>query len=229
MRTARWRAGRCCSAATKARRSVSWACGDLGGIAVAGVRQHAGVGDRLEPARPRAACSSVLSGVPTSVSSIGRARRLRPLSMSMHTLVAIRYSQDFSADRPSKRSSLAPRAQHRLLHGVLGLEGGSRASGSSSRSARGGTARAAVQGRPLHGPQGERSSSDGKRTRTRVHPDRRIAGPGTNRCRDRRRVRYGPPTCLRFARSAIRSGAVRHGGVAGGVGRGHRPTARAQQ
>ena len=49
---------------------------------------------------------SVLSGVPTSVSSIGRARRWRPLSMSMQTFVAIRYSQDFSAERPSKRSML---------------------------------------------------------------------------------------------------------------------------
>ena len=36
--------------------------------------------------------------------SIGSARRLRPLSMSKHTFVAMRYSQDRSADRPSNRS-----------------------------------------------------------------------------------------------------------------------------
>jgi hypothetical protein len=36
--------------------------------------------------------------------SIGRARRSRPLSMSKQTFVAMRYSQDLSAERPSKRS-----------------------------------------------------------------------------------------------------------------------------
>ena len=36
--------------------------------------------------------------------SIGRARRSFPLSMSRHTLVAIRYSHERSPDRPSKRS-----------------------------------------------------------------------------------------------------------------------------
>ncbi len=36
--------------------------------------------------------------------SIGSARRCRPWIMSRHTLVAMRYSQDRSADRPSKRS-----------------------------------------------------------------------------------------------------------------------------
>ena len=36
--------------------------------------------------------------------SIGRARRFRPRSMSRQTLVAIRYSQDGSAERPSNVS-----------------------------------------------------------------------------------------------------------------------------
>ncbi len=38
--------------------------------------------------------------------SIGRARRSRPFSMSRQTLVAIRYSQERSAERPSNRSML---------------------------------------------------------------------------------------------------------------------------
>jgi hypothetical protein len=37
-------------------------------------------------------------------SSIGRARRWRPRSISRHTLVAIRYSHDRTLERPSKRS-----------------------------------------------------------------------------------------------------------------------------
>jgi hypothetical protein len=37
--------------------------------------------------------------------SIGIARRRRPLSESKHTLVAMRYSQDRSEERPSKRST----------------------------------------------------------------------------------------------------------------------------
>ena len=37
--------------------------------------------------------------------SMGRARRWLPRSMSRHTLVAMRYSQDRNADRPSKESS----------------------------------------------------------------------------------------------------------------------------
>jgi hypothetical protein len=37
-------------------------------------------------------------------SSIGRARRWRPRSMSMHTLVAMRYSHDRTLERPSNCS-----------------------------------------------------------------------------------------------------------------------------
>ena len=46
---------------------------------------------------PRNDSSGGLDG-PTS---IGRARRWRPRSMSRHTLVAIRYSQDRTDERPS--------------------------------------------------------------------------------------------------------------------------------
>ena len=47
------------------------------------------------------------SGRPTSAGpmSIGSSRRLRPLSASRQTLVAIRYSHDRTADRPSNRSN----------------------------------------------------------------------------------------------------------------------------
>ena len=41
------------------------------------------------------------SGADGGPSSIGRARRCRPRSMSRHTLVAMRYSQDRTDDRPS--------------------------------------------------------------------------------------------------------------------------------
>ena len=37
--------------------------------------------------------------------SIGRARRWRPRSMSRQTLVAMRYSQERTAERPSKLSA----------------------------------------------------------------------------------------------------------------------------
>ena len=46
------------------------------------------------------------SAEPAGPRSIGRARRWRPLSMSRQTLVAIRYSHDRRAARPSKRSML---------------------------------------------------------------------------------------------------------------------------
>ena len=36
---------------------------------------------------------------------MGRARRLRPRSMSRQTLVAMRYSQDRTLDRPSNRAA----------------------------------------------------------------------------------------------------------------------------
>ena len=73
---------------------------------VGGLGQHAGVGDRLQPGRLGQRCPSALSAVWTAPRSIGRARRLRPSSMSRHTLVAILYSHDLNAERPSKRSML---------------------------------------------------------------------------------------------------------------------------
>ena len=43
---------------------------------------------------------------PAGPKSIGRALRLHPSSIVRHTFVAIRYSHDDSAARPSKRSML---------------------------------------------------------------------------------------------------------------------------
>ena len=45
------------------------------------------------------------SGGDEGPSSIGRARRSLPRSMSRHTLVAIRYSQERTLDRPSNPSA----------------------------------------------------------------------------------------------------------------------------
>ena len=77
--------------------------GQLGGVAVG--REHAAVGHgqhplRLGQHRRRPACRRATG----PLRSIGRARRLRPFSMSRHTLVAMRYSHDRSCERPSKPS-----------------------------------------------------------------------------------------------------------------------------
>ena len=45
------------------------------------------------------------SGGDDAASSIGRARRSRPRSMSRQTLVAMRYSHERTLDRPSKASA----------------------------------------------------------------------------------------------------------------------------
>ena len=63
--------------------------GQLGGVAVD--RQHALVGNREHPLRLGEHCAPAgVSAVDGPLRSIGRARRLRPLSMSRHTLVAMR-------------------------------------------------------------------------------------------------------------------------------------------
>jgi len=98
---ARWRGGRCCNAATNARRTVSRDSATLAGSS--GSSRPSGIGSihvtsgRISPIGPL--------GERASPRSIGRARRSRPLSMSRHTFVAIRYSHERSAARPSKRSS----------------------------------------------------------------------------------------------------------------------------
>ena len=101
--TARWRGGRCCSAATNASRIVSWATASSAGSPSAGTApRRASAGSRSPPGS--VASGSVLAA-PAADRSIGRARRLRPRSMSRHTLVAIRYSQERSDERPSNRSN----------------------------------------------------------------------------------------------------------------------------
>ena len=48
--------------------------------------------------------ASGASAVVAGPKSIGRARRCLPLSMSKQTFVAMRYSHERNAERPSKRS-----------------------------------------------------------------------------------------------------------------------------
>ena len=91
--TARWRGGRCWSAAMIAslvvsRSSVTAAGSGAGWIQVASgiVFRFASIGSWAGPR------------------SIGRARRSRPPSMSRQTFVVIRYSHDRSDARPSKPS-----------------------------------------------------------------------------------------------------------------------------
>ena len=100
--TARCRAGRCCSAATKASRTDSRATAVSAGSPPPGSTMASGIG-----------VSQVLSGsfgpsgsdaVEAGPKSIGRARRLRPSSMVRQTLVAIRYSHERTAERPSNLS-----------------------------------------------------------------------------------------------------------------------------
>ena len=80
------------------------------GSADPGVLGPGGAGEARRPA-------------PAGPRSMARARRWRPRSMSRQTLVAIRYSHERSAERPSKLSIALPGPHHRLLDGVLGLEG----------------------------------------------------------------------------------------------------------
>ena len=54
--------------------------------------------------------------------SMGRARRCTLRSMSMHTLVAIRYSHERRTGPTLEAVGVAPGPHHGLLHGVLGLE-----------------------------------------------------------------------------------------------------------
>ena len=79
--------------------------GLFGGIV--GRDEDATVRDRLDPGDLwGAAVRGAWSKASGTQRSIGRARRWRPFNMSKHTLVAIRYSHDRTADRPSKRSKL---------------------------------------------------------------------------------------------------------------------------
>ena len=116
--TARCLGGRCCSAATNARRSVSRCLGDLRRVGLLGQdpRRRRSAGPSCARA-PRARRPRPRPGP----RSIGCARRCAPPSMSKQTLLAIRYSHDFSAARSLQLVGRPPRAHHRLLHRVLGL------------------------------------------------------------------------------------------------------------
>ena len=95
--TARWRGGRCCSAATNASLSVSFCAASSAGSASSGSTRASAIG--------RTQAFSI-SGAPSGASaleagprSIGTARRCALCSMSRQTLLAIRNSHAFSAPR----------------------------------------------------------------------------------------------------------------------------------
>ena len=103
IKTARCLGGRCCSAPMNASRIDSRATASSPGSPPSGSARPSGIGsiqNASERVPPRG--TSALDGDPRS---IGRARRWRALSMSRHTLVAMRYSQERTEDRPSKRSN----------------------------------------------------------------------------------------------------------------------------
>jgi hypothetical protein len=97
----RWRGVSRCSAATKASLTVSLSTSCSAGSPLPSVSLASGIGSTQVRS---------LSGVGTwtpsarvgGCNSIGKARRLRLRSMSMHTFVAIRCSQVRSDERPSK-------------------------------------------------------------------------------------------------------------------------------
>ena len=119
--TARWRAGRCWRAVTKARRMRLLGLGHGGGVAV--LRQHPTIGDRRDP--------GVL--VPGgSVPDVGLSRRSEvhgqgpALAATEH--VEAHVGGDPVDPRPDRGAALEavhalPGPDHRLLDGVLGLEG----------------------------------------------------------------------------------------------------------
>jgi hypothetical protein len=91
---ARCFAGRCCSAATKASRSVSRCSASSSGVGSGVIHVTSGSSARFSN-----------SGSCAGPRSIGRARFSRPFSWSKQTFVAMRYSHDLSAARPSNLSS----------------------------------------------------------------------------------------------------------------------------
>ena len=103
MSTARCLGGRCWSAATNASLTVSRDCATSAG-SPSGTIRPSGIGSIQLTSGRVERCSA--TGSPAGPRSIGRARRLRLSSMSKQTFVAIRYSQERSDERPSKRSKL---------------------------------------------------------------------------------------------------------------------------
>ena len=173
--TARCRGGRSCSAATSASRMSVRA-------SAASIPR---VGKRLQPRHVEAPASAAPPGSSLGAPSPdGSGRRARPSSAVRQALVAIRYSQV----RTDARVRVVPVAglpgpQHRLLHQVLGLVERARASGSSTPSARPGTARSPLAHHHLR----ELSPGPGPGLRSRHHPSARHAVR-----RDRRPHASGP-------------------------------------
>ena len=89
MSTARWRAGRCCSAATNASRIVSLATARSAGSPSIGTTIASGTGCS-QVSSPMGSPSDDGSGVLAEPKSIGRARLPRLSSIVRHTLVAMR-------------------------------------------------------------------------------------------------------------------------------------------
>ena len=158
IRTARCRGGRCCSAATNASRIDSRATASSAGSPSSGSTRASGIGwtqvvlGRRGAARTASAAATAARGPSAAPGAAGRS------SMSRQTFVAMRYSHERSAERPSKpvaaRARPAPSSPARRPRPRTP----SRASGSSSRSARRGTARARARRcrgcrRPGSGPR----------------------------------------------------------------------------
>jgi hypothetical protein len=100
--TARCRAGRCCSAATNARRTDSFATASSAGSDAGGSTRASGIGSSQE-------ISGFCAGAGPSAEaagpkSIGVARRWRLSSIVRQTFVAILYSHERTEERPSNFS-----------------------------------------------------------------------------------------------------------------------------
>lgn len=100
-RLARWRGGRCCSAATNANRMLSRSIARSAGSRspAGGSASASGIGS-IQCSRGRwESCISAVTAVGLGSTSNARYLRSRPVSMSRHTLVAMRYSHVPSEDR----------------------------------------------------------------------------------------------------------------------------------
>ena len=100
MSTARWRAGRCWSAVTNARRMDSLDAASSAGSPSSGTTRASGMG--VTHADSGLVVWRNESAVDDGPRSMARARRCRLRSMSRHTFVAMRYSHDRTDERPSK-------------------------------------------------------------------------------------------------------------------------------
>ncbi len=103
--TARWRGGRCCSAATNASRTDSRATAISAGSPASGSTRSSTIGSS-QVSSPRVRTSDASTGSHAVADrSIGRARRPRVSIVVRQTFVAIRYSHDRTPERPSNPST----------------------------------------------------------------------------------------------------------------------------